>query len=214
MNGKTAIKVCGMKYPENLAQVASLNPDYLGFILYNGSPRYINITDAELLAITVPPSIRKVAVIVDEPLENAKRIALGGAFDLIQLHGHESAGYCREISKYIGLIKAFHIASVLPANLGEYEPYCNMFLFDTAGSSIGGTGLKFDHRILESYQQEKEYLIGGGISPGDLDYLKTLKAERIAGIDLNSRFEVIPGMKDIESLKHFITNIRKSNDKN
>ena len=212
--GKIAVKICGMRYPDNIARVASLNPDYLGFILYKGSPRYVELTEAEHLALALPSSIRKVAVIVDEPLEYAKKIASGGAFNLIQLQGHESADYCRELSQYTELIKAFRISGKLPENLEGYEPYCKLFLFDTAGSAIGGTGLKFDHRILESYSLEKGYFIGGGISPDDSDYLKTIKAKGIEGVDLNSRFELSPGIKNIELLKHFITNIRMQDDNN
>lgn len=212
VQGKIAIKICGMKYPGNISEVASLNPDYLGFILYKGSKRYIDLNKAESIALGLPYSIKKVAVIVDEPLEYAKKIASGRAFDYIQLHGNESADYCREISKYTDVIKAFRISDRLPENLIDYELFCSMFLFDTAAMAIGGTGLKFDHGILETYTHEKPYLIAGGISPEDSGYLKTLKYRRNAGFDLNSRFEVSPGIKNIELLKHFITNIRKSDD--
>lgn len=211
-SGKLAIKVCGMRYTDNIAAVASLNPDYMGFILYKGSPRYIELREAERYASAIPSPIMKVAVIVDEHPEYAKRIALSGVFDLIQLHGHESADYCKEISKYIELIKVFRISDKLPSNLKEFEPHCKMLLFDTAAGIIGGTGLKFDHRILENYSCNKRYLLGGGISPEDSGYLKTINAEGITGVDLNSRFEVSPGLKNIELLKHFITNLRTSND--
>jgi phosphoribosylanthranilate isomerase len=212
--GKIAVKICGMRYPDNVADVASLNPDYLGFILFEGSPRYIKLIEAKHLAQALPSSIRKVAVIVDEPLESAKKIASGGTFDFIQLHGDESPDYCRELSQYTELIKAFRISGKLPENLEAYEPYCKLFLFDTAGSAIGGTGLKFDHRILKSYSLEKGYFVGGGISPDDSDYFKTTKNNRIEGVDLNSRFEFSPGLKNVELLKHFITNIRMQDDNN
>lgn len=209
-----AIKVCGMKNPSNIAGVAVLNPDYMGFILYKGSPRYIEFREVKEIAGTIPSSIMKVAVLVDEPIENAIEIARSRVFDFIQLHGNETVKYCMELSEYADLIKAFRVLDALPRNMHKYESFCKMFILDTAGQMPGGTGLKFDHSILSAYDLETRYLLGGGISACDADYLRQIKTDRMIGVDINSRFELESGIKDINLLRNFITNIRKHYDYN
>jgi phosphoribosylanthranilate isomerase len=206
------IKVCGMRDPSNIAEVVKLNPQYIGFILYCDSPRFVSLEEACNLVKSIPLSIKKTGVLVDEPVENAVRIAQSGIFDLLQLHGNESADYCKKISAYIGIIKAFPITKSLPQNLSDYQPFCAMFLFDTAGEKHGGTGKMFDHRMLKDYSENTDYILSGGISPADPDYIKSIRSDKMAGIDLNSRFEVKPGIKDISLLKSFIEEIRNHDD--
>jgi len=207
------IKVCGMKDPENIAEVVKLNPQYLGFILFKDSPRFVNLLTAEGLVKNIPGSIKKTAVLVNEPIENAKKIAQSGVFDLIQLHGNESAAYCSELSEHIGIIKAFSLSFNLPENLSDYQNSCSMFLFDTAGENAGGTGKKFDHSLLKNYSLNTNFILSGGIAPADSDYIKSINYKKMIGVDLNSRFETSPGIKDITLLKTFIDKIR-DNDKN
>ncbi len=207
---RIAVKICGMRDPANIEKVASLKPDYLGFILYRGSPRFVGLPEAKRLAASLPSSVRKVAVLVDEPLERSVQIAQCGAFDLLQLHGQEDPDYCMELSQIIEVIKAFPVSGRLPENLEEYETCCKMFLFDTAGNCPGGNGMKFNHRILENYSLEKGFLIGGGITAKDAEYIKSIRAERMIGVDLNSRFETEPGVKDFKLLEYFISNLRMS----
>ncbi len=202
------IKVCGMTNPSNIAEIVLLEPQYMGFILCKDSPRYVSMKTAEDLIKNIPRSIQLTGVLVNEPLENALRIAKSGIFDLLQLHGNESMDYCRELSAGIRIIKAFSISKKLPANMKGFQEFCSMFLFDTAGRNYGGTGKRFDHRILDNYSLNPDYFLSGGISPYDSNYIKSLHSDKMTGVDLNSRFEVRPGIKDINLLKNFIKNIR------
>jgi phosphoribosylanthranilate isomerase len=209
MNEEIRIKVCGLKDPENILEVAALKPDYMGFILYRKSKRFISLDKIDDIARHIPRSILKVGVIVDEPLEEALNIAQSGIFDLLQLHGAESIDYCRRLSSVTKLIKAFSISKSLPANLSDYEEVCSLFLFDTAGENAGGNGKMFDHSILNKYSYDTGYMLSGGISPGDNSYLKSFPYNGMAGVDLNSRFETEPGIKNIDLLKGFIEKLRK-----
>ena len=202
-----------MTDPENIAEIIKLKPQYLGFIMYEGSPRFVNLLTAEKLIKNIPGTVQKIAVLVNEPIEKAVRIAESGIFDLIQLHGNESADYCKMLSSYIRIIKAFSLLDSLPENLPDYQPYCSMFLFDTAGEKIGGTGKKFNHNILKDYSLETDYIISGGISQGDSEYIRSICTEKMVGVDLNSRFETRPGIKDFTKLKCFI-DILRNHDKN
>lgn len=205
------IKVCGMKDPENIAGVIPLRPDYMGFILHEPSPRYVSLKEVVELVRDIPPQIRKTGVLVDEPLENAVRIAEKGIFDILQLHGNECPGYCRKLSGYIPIIKAFRISGSLPFNIQDYEPFCSMFLFDTHGDKAGGTGKKFDHGILTGYDLTTKFILSGGISVNDASSLRSYP-DKMAGVDLNSRFEVAAGIKNVNMLKKFIERIRKNDD--
>lgn len=203
------IKVCGMTRLSNIIEVAGLDPDYIGFILYARSPRYVSLKIAETLAKHIPPHIKKTAVIAGEPVKNAIEIAKSGIFDFIQLHGSEDIEYCNLISQYAGIIKVFQVSDSLPANISEYSDLSSFFLFDTAGTNYGGAGRKFDHSVLKNYSLSTKYLLAGGISPDDSEYIKSISSENMEGVDLNSRFETEPGIKNIKLLKKFIENIRK-----
>lgn len=211
MRTRPGIKVCGMKDRDNVIAVAALEPDYMGFILYRNSPRYVDPETLHGLLSCVPTAIKKTAVLVNEPLERACRIARSGQFDLFQLHGDETPEYCRKLSEYAELIKAFRITDSLPSDLEAYMPCCKMFLFDTAGSKYGGTGKKFNHNILSFYNLEKDFILSGGISPADAESVACLNFPHLTAADLNSCFEVSPGIKDIGLLKDFIHKIRNIN---
>jgi len=206
------IKICGMKDPDNIANVIMLKPDYMGFILYKPSPRYVSLEKAGELVKEIPPLIQKTGVIVNEPIERAVTIATTRIFDILQLHGDESPDYCRRLSEHIRIIKAFRISKTLPENMEDYQPFCSMFLFDTAGRDFGGTGKKFDHHILDGYTLNTEYFLSGGISINDSNHLKSIYPPKMAGVDLNSRFEVSAGIKNISMLKNFIENLRTNDD--
>ena len=201
-----------MKDPDNIKEVIGLNPQYLGFILYRGSPRYVSLDTAGELVKNIPLPVQKVGVIVNEPLENALQIAKSGIFDLLQLHGTESVDYCRKIGEYIRIIKSFPLFDTLPESLPEYGQFSDMFLFDTAGENYGGNGKMFDHKILNDYSVNMNYILSGGISPSDSTYIKSIVTDKMIGIDLNSRFEIRPGIKDVTLLKNFIEIIRKDDN--
>jgi phosphoribosylanthranilate isomerase len=203
------IKVCGMTSLSNVMDVAGLDPDYMGFILYHKSPRYVDLRTAEKLAGHIPLHIKKTAVMAEEPVRNAIEIAKSGIFDFIQLHGNEDAEYCSLLSRYASIIKVFRVSDSLPPGINEYSASASFFLFDTAGRNYGGAGRKFNHKILDNYSSETKYLLAGGISPDDSGYIRTIASENLEGVDLNSRFESKAGIKNTDLLRKFIENIRK-----
>lgn len=206
------VKVCGMKH--HIAGVAGLQPDYLGFIFWEGSPRYFDGVLPDL-----PPQVKKVGVFVDAGipfiLHKIRQYGLG----LIQLHGDESPGFCHELRKailagikgdnMIRIIKVFSIKDTFDFQLlTPYEEACDYYLFDTRGKLPGGNGYAFDWQVLRDYPSGKPYFLSGGISPADLpqldDFLKRPEAQKCHAIDVNSRFELQPGLKNTELLSAFI----------
>lgn len=204
------IKICGMKIPENIHAIAELNPDFMGFIFYPKSPRYAEPLDVEALK-TLPKRILKIGVFVnaslDDMLTAIKKYSLNG----VQLHGTESEDICYTL-RMAGLLvfKAFPVAEVSDFDATDrYEGTCDFFLFDTKTKEYGGSGVKFDWRMLESYKGETPFLLSGGISADDADAIRAINHPKFTGIDLNSKFEVSPGLKDIDLLKSFLKEIRK-----
>jgi phosphoribosylanthranilate isomerase len=202
---KPIVKVCGMKFPENIASVAKLHPQFMGFIFYPKSPRY-----AEPLAIetlnAIPTSIKKIGVFVNESLENILTIAYKYKLDGIQLHGRELSEMCLKL-KSVGyiVIKAFPIAEAYNFKVTkEYEGSCNYFLFDTKTDAFGGSGVKFDWQVLEEYIGDTPFILSGGIAEDDVLDIQKIKHPKFVGVDLNSKFEVKPGLKNVESLRNFI----------
>lgn len=188
-----------MRNAENIRKVEAMGIDLMGFIFWPKSKRYVSERPSYL-----PTNCKRVGVFVDEDIEQVKRIADEYELDFIQLHGHESPEYIRLLDNR-KIIKAFNIATTGDFALTEaYGGVANYFLFDTKGKSIGGNGEKFDWSSLSAYDGNTPFLISGGIGPDDADLLKTFHHPKCIGIDLNSRFEITPGIKDIYKLKQFI----------
>jgi phosphoribosylanthranilate isomerase len=203
-----------MREPNNIREVESAVANsklytlhsslfLMGFIFWPKSSRYVSERPAYL-----PTQCKRVGVFVDEDIEMVKRIAGEYCLDYIQLHGHESPDYCAELAGY-KLIKACNIATAADFALTEaYEGVADMFLFDTKGKSVGGNGEKFDWSVLSEYRGETPFLLSGGIGPDDAKFLTShlspLTSKKCVGIDLNSRFELAPGLKDINKLKQFL----------
>ena len=204
------VKVCGMTQNENMLEVAGLQPDFLGFIFYGQSPRDITAAIDTMQLDLLPVSVRKVAVLVNEDLGKAKQLVCTFGFDAVQLHGEEPPGYCHELRKDCMVIKTFSVGNSLPPMLDAYEQCCDLFLFDTAGEQRGGSGKKFDHSILLAYRGKPSFFLGGGLSPGDVTSIRQLanKQKRFAGVDLNSRFEDRPGIKNPTLLSDFLNELR------
>ena len=205
------VKVCGMREAENIREVEALSIDLMGFIFWPKSSRYVSERPAYL-----PTNCKRVGVFVDEDIETVKRIADDYALDYIQLHGHELADYCAQLRGF-KLIKAFNIATT--EDFKQTEPYTGIvdyFLFDTKGKSVGGNGEKFDWSVLSAYDGNTPFLLSGGIGPDDAEVLTShfspLTSKKCVGIDLNSRFEIAPGLKDINKLKDFLNALNNEQD--
>ncbi|WP_299708622.1 phosphoribosylanthranilate isomerase [uncultured Pontibacter sp.] len=208
------IKVCGMRDPENIRQVAALQPDYMGFIFYEGSKRYCEACITPQLLAELPEGIQKVGVFVNEATEVIQEIVQKYGLDLVQLHGRETPGQCRELQEAgIRLIKAFSVDDrFVFENTLLYERYCDYLLFDTRGNNYGGNGTVFDWEMLKGYFSPLPYFLSGGLN---LENLQSKEFEELRpkpfAIDVNSGFELKPGLKDVGKLKELITKFRVSN---
>ena len=197
------VKVCGMRDAENIRQLEALGIDWMGMIFWPKSKRYVSMPPVYL-----PQHVRKVGVFVDASLDAIRQHVEDYQLDIVQLHGQESPETLKTL-KPLTLIKALNIAT--PEDLQKtvaYEGLADYFLFDTKGKSVGGNGEKFDWSVLDSYQGETPFLLSGGIGSEDAQDIKSFHHPKCIGIDLNSRFETEPGLKDITKLKQFLEAIR------
>jgi phosphoribosylanthranilate isomerase len=203
------LKICGMKYADNLQEMAALKPDFLGFIFYPPSPRDVSRIIDTLTLHNLSESIKKVAVFVNMDIADATDIISRYNFDAVQLHGNETPDYCNALSKMVPVIKAFSVYDKMPDNINDYEESCDYFLFDTKTELPGGSGLAFDHQVLAGYKSSKPWFLSGGIS-SETDL--TFAGKKIPipfAIDINSRFEISPGIKNADQVKDFIHRINQ-----
>ncbi len=204
------IKVCGMRDPDNIRQLVALDIDYIGFIFYNKSPRYALPLPREAVE-AVPPQVQKVGVFVDDsPCAVTTRIKKYG-LQLAQLHGDETPEYCRHIKEESGvkIIKAIAADGSLDiAELESYRGAADYLLFDTHTEQRGGSGHRWDPSLLRDYALDIPWFLSGGIDSDILDEPVTLRLPGLHGLDLNSRFETAPAMKDIEKIRTFLKKLR------
>jgi phosphoribosylanthranilate isomerase len=203
------IKVCGMRHPENIQGLVGLGPDFIGFILFPGSKRYVG--NSYVLEADIPEKIKKVGVFVNAVLKDVVHWKSSLDLDIVQFHGSEPPEYCKEV-KDMGLkiVKSFGVDQNFDfSTLDEFAPYCDYFLFDTLSPSYGGSGLKFDWSVLQKYSLDIPVFLSGGIGPNDPVEILNSNLAKIFAIDINSKFEVTPGLKDIELIKGFFTKIRQ-----
>ena len=202
------LKICGMKFPDNILEVAKLAPDYMGFIFYQGSKRFVETLDAALLA-ELPETITRVGVFVNHDLIDVVQTAEKYGLGLLQLHGGESAVYCLALKqqlagRQIKLMKAFGVDEHFDfKSLEAYKESVDFFLFDTQTPDHGGSGKQFNWNLLKGYSLDTPYFLSGGIGLESLAALKAVDDNRLYGVDINSRFELEPGKKDINKLKEF-----------
>lgn len=200
------IKVCGLTDGRNIREVEESGADLFGFIFHNNSPRCVREVPSHL-----PPGASRVGVFVDRDesaiLASAREFGLGN----IQLHGSESPGLCLRLrDRGFRVIKAFGVGQEgLTGKWQEYTGCCDMFLFDTMTASAGGSGRSFDWNALDTYTGETPFLLSGGIGPESAERLKNFRHTRLAGYDLNSRFETAPGIKDAQAIGKFIKSLEQ-----
>lgn len=207
------IKICGMRYPENIDEIAPLTPMMMGFIFYPGSPRDATGLD-EAIVRNLPSYIRPVAVTVNRSFDEIVELCNKYGFKIVQLHGDESPGLCRRLKdEGLTVFKAIAVGdSVDKDALKDYEEAVDLFLFDTKSDKRGGSGKKFSWDLLESYDLDVPYLLSGGIGPDDVEAIVAAMRPGMAGIDINSRFEDAPGHKDLGKLINFIVKLRSYNE--
>lgn len=203
------IKVCGNTLPEQVNALDEIGITFAGFIFYPKSPRWmVQKINAEKMK-QIKGKIVKVGVFVNPTYEELKKTVDEYRLDMVQLHGDESPKFCEKIADYISVIKAFRLSEndSLEWMTKPFIEICDFFMFDTLGVGYGGTGKKFDWTILQKSPPDKPYFLSGGIEPGDEEslneFVKTDAGEKLFAVDINSRFEISPGVKDIKTIEDF-----------
>lgn len=202
------VKVCGMREPGNIEKVAQLGVDMMGFIFYPKSPRFAS---QSVDRTAVDKNVCRVGVFVNESVELISDKILQFDLDAVQLHGTESRELCEQLHEQNGLLKVIKAISVSTAgDIQKYKEYVgavDYFLFDTKCKTVGGSGQQFDWQVLENYDGDVPFILSGGIGPEDVERIRNFHHPKCIGIDLNSKFEMEPGLKDVEMLKTFLENI-------
>jgi phosphoribosylanthranilate isomerase len=194
------IKVCGLKDPENIKAVAALNPDYMGFIFYGPSPRFVDKLHDETLNV-IPASISKTAVFVDESVGAINELIDKYNFNAIQLHGDESPEFCASFKSKVTVIKAFGLNNFNFEQLNSYVNHVDFFLFDAKTDIYGGSGKTFNWTEIDNYKLDVPFFLSGGLALDNLEEVKKINHPQFYGVDLNSKFEIAPGVKNIEKLE-------------
>ena len=206
------VKVCGMTQLEQVDELADAGATFAGFIFYPKSPRYVfkHMTTTQ---IRKENNINKVGVFVNATVEEVLHMVDECRLHMVQLHGDESPRYCEKIADYVSVVKAFRLSDndSVQWMIKPYMDVCDMFMFDTMGAGYGGTGKKFDWGTLRGQTIGKPFFLSGGIEEGDEEKLKEFAQEPVAkalfAIDINSRFEISPGIKDMKKVKQFCGNM-------
>jgi phosphoribosylanthranilate isomerase len=201
MNTGMKLKVCGMKDRDNILEVAALGIDYVGFIFYAKSPRYVG-EEFELPA-GFPQGIKRVGVFVNEDVEKMLNLGKRLKLDYFQLHGHEPVEVCKRLKEEgYGVIKVFSVGDDFDFSItGPYTAVVDYFLFDTKGKYYGGNAQVFNWELLRKYGQQVPFFLSGGLNPDNLAGLSALEGMNIHALDVNSGVELSPGVKDVEKIK-------------
>lgn len=205
------IKVCGMRISQNILALAELQPDFMGFIFYPKSARYTgDILEKEILK-SLPRSIQKTGVFVNESLEKVIDISKEYGLNFVQLHGDETVDFCEKLKEEgLKIIKVFSVDNSFDfSETTQFQRIVDYYLFDTkAEGGYGGHGKAFDWSILDNYEGDTPFLLAGGISLENLEELDKIKNKNFVGIDVNSKFELSPANKDIQALKELFGKIK------
>ena len=216
MTNKMQIKVCGINDINQALALEAMGVHYIGFIFYAPSKRYVlNSLELTALKTFTPINTKKVGVFVNESIENLINMVQAAGLDLVQLHGDEEVTYFRELKEKLDasnlnnvkLIKVFRVGDKMPA-LTEFETVADFYLFDTDSKMYGGTGAHFNWELLKGNTIGKPYFLSGGIGPNDMGGIEVMKQTKagqdLAVLDINSQFEITPGVKNLEKIKTFI----------
>lgn len=203
------LKVCGLNNPFNIKELSDLNVDYFGYIFYKNSLRYYGKEFRTNSIMNLRKGIGRVGVFVNANEFEIMNTIADYQLDHVQLHGNETPELCEKLKPYVKVIKAFHLQEHLDIELMKpFTDVCDYFLFDTKTKNYGGAGKKFDWRILEEYKLTKPFFLSGGISLEDAETIRNLDHPYLYGVDINSKFEIIPGTKDKQLVKEFIEQIK------
>ena len=208
------IKVCGMTLPEQVTALDEMGVDFAGFIFYPKSPRFIGNKISPEKMRQIRGHIAKVGVFVNMAYDELMKTAEDYRLDMVQLHGDESPHYCEKVANYVTIVKAFRLTDNDPIDwiVRPYHEGSDMYMFDTLGAGYGGTGRKFDWNVLKKASIEKLFFLSGGIEPGDEERLKEFMKEPVAkklfSVDINSKFEIGAGVKDMEKVKMFVKTLK------
>jgi phosphoribosylanthranilate isomerase len=199
------LKVCGMKYSQNITEIENLFPDLMGFIFYEKSKRFFNQPE-----INLNNKVKRVGVFVNENIQEIKNKIKKYKLDYVQLHGEENVNFCHSLKPFVKIIKVFKIDYNFNfKKTEEFEEVCDYFLFDTKSQLHGGSGKKFDWDLLKNYNCKKDFFLSGGIDIGDIEEIKKIvNSYPIAGIDVNSKFELDNLEKDKEKINLLIKKLR------
>lgn len=205
------IKVCGLKNRENIREIVSCKPDFLGFIFYPSSPRYVGENFDMRLMRNIPPYIGKTGVFVNQDFDTIIRLVDQYGLNYVQLHGDEDASFAAALkAKRIAVVKAFRMDQNYDfRNTESFLSSCEYFLFDTKSESYGGSGEKFDWQVLHRFTLGKPFFLSGGITPDDGNSIAAFQHPSLLGIDINSGFETRPGVKDVFKVNEFIQVIKR-----
>lgn len=194
------VKICGLRIPDNIQEVAALAPDYMGFIFYKNSPRFVS---DDFVLPTLPGSIKKVSVFVNESTDRILEIVKKYQFNFVQLHGIESIEECEVLKQNgIKIIKAFSIHDQFDFKVAKgYKSVVDYFLFDTKGKYYGGNAQMFEWKILRQYDQQVPFFLSGGLSIDNIQQVRDILDMNIHALDLNSGVEISPGLKSVSKIR-------------
>ncbi len=196
------LKVCGLKHSNNINDIQNLNVDFMGFIFYDKSSRSVELTRNVIKAI-YDLKTKKIGVFVNENLNEIIRLKVMLRLDYIQLHGNESVEFCKDLQVFSKIIKVFKVDDDFDFSICEPFGFTDYFLFETKGKLAGGNGVKFNWQILNRYDMNIPFFLSGGIGVNEIKDLKKIMHPQLAVVDVNSRFEIEAGLKNIELLKQF-----------
>ncbi len=199
------LKVCGITTSDDIMALITMKIDRLGFIFYHKSKRFVYGKLIEDGLNEIPKNIKKTGVFVNAEISEIEQIIDRFQLDSIQLHGDETPEFCNHFRPKTEVIKTISIKDKSSFETTKlYQHACDLFLFDTQSENYGGTGKTFDWQWLEAYTLDKPFYLSGGVSLGNFEEIKKIRHEKLTGIDINSKFEIRPGIKNIEKIKQLI----------